>query len=91
MIIEIQIENKQITLLLKDQDKVLDTFEFAEEKQLSERLLPSIDEMLAKNSLGAENIEKIEVKSDIGENFTSYRIAKTVAEAWNYANPKARL
>jgi len=85
MIIEIKIENKQITLLLKDQKVIVDSLDFPEERQLSEKLLPSIDLMLKKNKLKAADVEKITVKSDLGDNFTTTRLAKTVAEAWNYA------
>ena len=75
----------QITLLLKQEGQIIDSFDFPEERQLSEKLLPSIEKLLKKNKLATKNIEKIEVQSDLGDNFTTYRIARSVAEAWNFA------
>lgn len=89
MIIEIQIENKQVTLLLKDKMKVVDSFAFPEERRLSETLLAEIDKLLKKNKLKLADIQKMTVQSDLGDNFTTTRIAKTVAEAWNWSQKQA--
>jgi tRNA A37 threonylcarbamoyladenosine modification protein TsaB len=85
MIIEISINNGVITLFLKKKKKVIDSLVFPEERQLSEKLLPEIDRLIKENKLKAEDIEKITVKSDLGDNFTTCRIAKTVASTWNWA------
>jgi tRNA A37 threonylcarbamoyladenosine modification protein TsaB len=85
MIIEIQILNKQITLFLKDKKSIVDSLNFPEERQLSEKLLSAIDKLIKKNKLDSEDIKKITVKSDLGDNFTTCRIAKTVAQTWNWA------
>jgi len=85
MVIIIKIENRTVELLLLDKQKLIDSFKFAEEYQLSEKLLPSIDRMLKKNKLKPEDISKMTVESDLGENFTTYRIAKAVANTWNWS------
>lgn len=85
MNIEIQILNKQITLFLKDKKNVVDSVDFPEERQLSEKLLPAIDRLIKKNKLKTKDIEKIIVKSDLGENFTTYRIARAVSDSFNFA------
>jgi tRNA A37 threonylcarbamoyladenosine modification protein TsaB len=90
MKIIIKIENRTVELILQKNKTVLDTHKFQDEYHLSEELLPAIDKLIKKNKLKLEDIEKITVKSDLGENFTTYRIAKTVAESWNYAG-KAQL
>jgi tRNA A37 threonylcarbamoyladenosine modification protein TsaB len=90
MIIEIQIKDKQIKLILKEKSNILDSLDFPEERQLSEKLLPSIDKLLKKNKLKTVDIDKIEVESDLGENFTTFRIAKTVADTWNWARSVER-
>lgn len=84
MIIEIKIEERQVELILKDKKNVLDSYKFEEEYQLSEKLLPNIDKLLKKNKLKTSDINKMTVESDIGDNFTTYRIAKAVADAFNY-------
>jgi tRNA A37 threonylcarbamoyladenosine modification protein TsaB len=85
MTIEIRILNKEITLLLKDKKNIIDSVDFPEERQLSEKLLPAIDKLIKKNKLSAKDINRIKVKSDLGDNFTTCRIAKTVANTWNWA------
>lgn len=83
---EIKIQERQVELILKNKKNVLDSYKFEEEYQLSEKLLPNINKLLKKNKLKTSGIKKMTVKSDIGDNFTTYRIAKAVADAWNYAN-----
>lgn len=85
MIVGIKIENKVVTIDLSDKDVVLDSTIIKEEHRLSEDLLPTIDGLLKKNGLEAENIEKMTLESDIGENFTTHRIAKAVVDAFNWA------
>lgn len=86
MIIAIKIENKIVSIGLADSGKVLDEAVLSEERRLSEDLLPSIDDLLKKNDLEPKNIEKMTLESDMGENFTTYRIAKAVVDAFNWAN-----
>lgn len=84
MIIRVKIENKVVTINLLDKDVILDSVTITEEHRLSEDLLPTIDELLKKNGLETENIEKMTLESDMGENFTTHRIAKAVVEAFNW-------
>lgn len=83
MIVEIKIKDRTVELILQKNRQVLDTHKFPDEFQLSEELLPEIDKLLKKNKLKPADIKKITVKSDLGENFTTCRIAKAVANAWN--------
>mgnify|MGYP001148860645 CR=1 FL=1 len=85
MIIEIKIENKVVTINLLDKEVVLDSVAITEEHRLSEDLLPIIDELLKKHSLEAKDIEKMTLESDMGENFTTQRIAKAVVDSFNWA------
>jgi FAD synthetase len=84
MTIEILINKGVVALLLRKKQKTMDSLIFSEERRLSERLLPEIDKLIKKNKLAPTDIAKITVKSDLGPNFTTYRIAKTVAESWNW-------
>lgn len=90
MNIEINIENKIVIVSLLDKKvekrTVLDNIIISQEHRLSEDLLPTIDKLLKRNKLEAKDIAKMTLKSDIGENFTTYRIAKAVADAFNWAN-----
>lgn len=84
MKILIKIENKSAELILTDKQKEVDKFVFPEERQLSERLLPEIDKLLKKNHVKPAQIEKMTVETDLGDNFTTTRIAKATANAWNW-------
>jgi tRNA A37 threonylcarbamoyladenosine modification protein TsaB len=85
MKILIKIEERRIRLMLLQNKKEIDFLDIIEEYNLSEELLPAVDKILKKNKLQTKNIERVEVKSDQGDNFTTTRIAKTVANAWNWA------
>jgi len=74
-----------IELRLLDGAKQIDAIDFPEEYQLSERLLPSIEELLKKNKLQTGDIEEMALVSDMDEAFTTYRIAKSVVEAFNFS------
>ena len=81
----IKIKDRVVELVLQDGKLILDTHKFPDEYHLSEELLPEIDKLLKKNKLTPADIKKITVKSDLGDNFTTCRIAKAVANAWNWS------
>ena len=83
MQILITIKNKETRLSLREDGGERDSLELLEERSLSEKLLPRIDELLKKNSLSSKDIERIQVKSDQNDNFTTTRIARAVANTWN--------
>jgi tRNA A37 threonylcarbamoyladenosine modification protein TsaB len=84
MVIIIKIKDRTVELVLQKNRKVLDTHKFPDEYRLSEELLPEIDKLIKKNKLEPRDIEKITVKSDLGENFTTQRIACAVANTFNF-------
>lgn len=84
MIIQIKIANRTVELILQKNKQVLGRYKFPDEFHLSEELLPEIDKLLKKNKLASADVKKITVKSDLGENFTTCRIAKSVANTWNW-------
>ncbi|MFA5993902.1 MAG: hypothetical protein WC823_02980 [Parcubacteria group bacterium] len=84
MLIEIRIKNKVVDILLLDKEVVLAKSTIVEEHQLSEKLLLVIDELLMENGLTSKDIAKMTLQSDMGDNFTTHRIALTVTEAFNW-------
>ncbi|KKP78424.1 MAG: hypothetical protein A2271_05140 [Candidatus Moranbacteria bacterium RIFOXYA12_FULL_35_19] len=84
MEIIIKIKERKISIRLLQNKKEVDFLDIVEEHSLSEKLLPEIDKLLRKNKLKPENIEKVQVESDLGDNFTTTRIAKSVANAWEW-------
>lgn len=83
-IIIIKIKNKITKLILKNGSKTLDDVVFAQEENISEKLLPHFDSLLKKNKLTLDDIEKMEVDTDLGDNFTSRRIAEATVNAFNW-------
>lgn len=84
MQIRIKIKNKIVEIILVRGSKIIDTTTFAEEYNLSEKLLPAIDKLLKKNKLTPKDIRKISTVSDTPGSFTTPRIAKAVEKAWNF-------
>lgn len=89
MTIEIEISNNLVKIFLKDKNNVLDKIEFPEEHNISEKLLPELDRILKRNRLEPKDIKKAELKTDIGESFTTYRIAKAIVESFNWSVRKS--
>lgn len=90
MEIIIEIKNRKTRIRLILDKKEADILDILDEYSLSENLLPEIEKLILKNKLKAVDIKKIRVESDQGDNFTTTRIAKSVANAWNYGVGKNR-
>ncbi|PIP28512.1 MAG: hypothetical protein COX29_00790 [Candidatus Moranbacteria bacterium CG23_combo_of_CG06-09_8_20_14_all_35_22] len=88
MKILIKIKERKISIILLQNKKEVDFLDIVEEHSLSEKLLPEIDWILRKNKLKSDDIEKATVNSDQEDNFTTTRIAKSVANAWNWNRKK---
>lgn len=74
----------QLTLsLLKDED-VVDTRYWQDEKNISEKLLPMVDDLLAAHHLLPKDIASFHVTSDVPENYTVAQIARTIAHAFTW-------
>ena len=84
MNIDIIIKNRQINLVLTEKGKKLDEISFPEDRNLSQKLLPAIDNILLRNKLKIKDIKKTRLISDIKEPYTSYRLAKAVVNGINW-------
>lgn len=84
MNVDIIIKNKQIRLILREKGKKLDEISFPEDHNLSQKLLPAIDNILSRNKLNRKDIKKARLISDIKEPYTSYRIAKAAVNGLNW-------
>lgn len=82
MIIVIEIKNKETRLILKDGSKTLDEVVFLAGENISEKLLPNFDVLIKKNKLTVDDIESVEVETDLGDTFTSRRIAEAMKNAF---------
>jgi len=88
MNIEIKIEKNIVAIQLKSNKAILDRMVFPEERNLAEKLLPSIDKLLRKNKLEPKDIKVMELKADMDDSYTTFRIAKSVVDSFNWAVKK---
>jgi tRNA A37 threonylcarbamoyladenosine modification protein TsaB len=84
MKIVIQIEKKIIEISLKKGKNKLEKTVFPDERDLGEKLIPTVDKMLKKAKIEPKDIQKVEVASDQSDSFTTTRIAKTFATVFNW-------
>ncbi|MFZ2226413.1 MAG: hypothetical protein WA064_00785 [Candidatus Moraniibacteriota bacterium] len=82
MIIVIEIKNKETRLILRDGQKAVDEVVFLAGENISEKLLPNFDLLLKKHKLTLEDIDNVEVETDLGDTFTSRRIAEAMKNAF---------
>lgn len=85
MNILIAIKEKKVKVSLFDGTIEKDSLEIIEEHSLSKKLLPSIEELLARNNFDRQNVKEMRVESDQNETFTTTRIAKAVEEVWIFS------
>ncbi len=83
-IIIIEIKNKTVKLILKKGEKTLDETVFSQEENISQKLLPFFDEILKRNNLMPEDVEQINIDTDLEENYTSRRIAQAFVNSFDY-------
>lgn len=84
MKIAIKIENKNVEILLKKGKNVLEKVCFADERNLGEKIIPLVEDMLKRSKIGIKNIQKVEVISDQNDSYTTTRIAKTFAKTFTW-------
>jgi hypothetical protein len=90
MQIKVIIKKKKIRLSLWSEGKEQDYKDILDEHSLSEIMLKEIDNLLKRNKMTSLEIEEMKVISDQTDNFTTTRIAKTVANTWNWTTKKMR-
>ncbi len=84
MNILIKINHPQVVVCLRDSsEKERDQTAWEDQNNLSVRLLGEIDELLRKNDLSVQDLEKVEVETE-EKSFTSARIARVTAAGINF-------
>lgn len=85
MKIRINLQEKT-TISLEEGKKVLQKIAFANDQSLSQKILPAIEKILSRRKLTIKAIDQFILDSEVPENYTAYRIAKTTVDALNLAN-----
>ncbi len=81
----IKYENYQISLILKDKNKVKDTFIFSESEDLARNFLELLDKFLKKCNTSIVSVENIELQEGKNIGLTSSRIVETIVQTLQYA------
>lgn len=84
MKIIIKIEDNKVEIILRKNAEISDRIGFDLENNLTEKLLPTIDKIVKRNKLEPKDIEKVEFDSKVPDSYTTFRIAKAVADAYNW-------
>jgi tRNA A37 threonylcarbamoyladenosine modification protein TsaB len=85
MIIEIVLTKKDIRILLKNKNSLVDKIILKEINNLSNALLGKLDNIIRRNNLSKNQIKNISVKSKLPDSYTSARIAKSIVKSFVFA------
>jgi tRNA A37 threonylcarbamoyladenosine modification protein TsaB len=81
----ISINDNKVKAILLKRGKAVDEEGFDLDNNLSEKLLPTIDKLLKRHKTEPKDLEKAELKAKVPDSYTTYRIAKAVVDALNWA------
>ena len=85
ILLRIEIKGRMTSLVLeKIKGEEIDRVGWNEENNLSRVILSEIDSLLLKNNIAVDDIKEVLVDSDIPDKFTTARIAKAVANVFNF-------
>lgn len=83
MVLYIFLDGNNIKLSIRSGRKIIAEHAWQGEYSLSEQLLPKINELLRKNKIPKEKVERIIPKISKISGVTSARILQSVVKAWN--------
>ncbi len=75
-------ESSRLVLLRDGEESV--SREWPEARDMGRQLFEAIDGILAKADLAPTDVVSFGVATDVSDNFTSVKIAQTVARAWEF-------
>lgn len=88
MKLEIILEKNKIILQLIKSSETIDKISWPEDSNLSKNLLLNIEKILKKNKLAKNDLKSVKVINKTERNITTFRIAKSIADAYNFSLKK---
>ena len=85
MNLKIILENKALTIELKNNQQTIDSIHLNDINNLSKILLSNIDLIIRRNGLKKDQIKRLSVESNLPDSYTSGRIAKSLEKSYNFA------
>jgi hypothetical protein len=87
MTLLIQVQDREIVLELKDDNKTVDKLTWRDENNLSLSLLKNFDKLLSRNKIKAMDLEKSETKIE-KTGLSTQRIVETFSKTLNFCLTK---
>lgn len=84
-IFRLTVEKERSRLVLVEDDREVVAREWEEGRDMGRRLFESIDGILRERKLEPTDVSDFVVETDVSDNFTSVKIAETVAETYRFA------
>ena len=84
-IFKLIVEKEKSQLTLFEDDGEVAAREWEEGRDMGRRLFESIDVILKERGLEPTDVSDFIVETDVSDNFTSVKIAETVAETYRFA------
>lgn len=72
------------TLILQKDGEGVATKTWAESRDMGRQLFEALQGLLQENSLGPTDVENFWLETEVSDNFTSVKIAETVAQVYNW-------
>lgn len=82
---ELRVEKEKSRLSLKKGGREVSFREWPEARDMGRQLFESIDAILTERGLVPSDVSDFTVKTDVSDNFTSVKIAETVAKTYRFA------
>lgn len=85
MKIQLSLKEKNVTLVLLDEEKNIEEKTWVDENNLLEIFFPALDEMLTNHDLDVSGIDEFVLETNIPKGYTTARIARTIVKTLNFA------
>lgn len=83
-----ELDRDFLSVFLEKEGRMFGKIKTINDKTLSVKLLPLLDKFLKKSKIAVGKIDDTELKSELSDSFTSYRIVEVILDAikWNLHN-----
>jgi tRNA A37 threonylcarbamoyladenosine modification protein TsaB len=85
MRIKLSLKEKEVSLVLLDNEQIIDREKWIDQNDILEQFFPVIDEMLNRNNINISDIKDFKLETNIPSGYTTARIAKTIIKTLNFA------
>ncbi len=85
MNIKLNLKEKEVKLVLLNEEDSVDEENWIDENNLLEKFFPILDGMLKRNSIDINSIDNFELDTNIPSGYTTARIATTIIKTLNFA------